>query len=94
MELGKGRTASISESAFGDVLRWHGQGYGCRRIARLLEGIGVFASKSSVERLIRGQPPYTGRRVGEIWRSVEWIDHPRFTPFMVISSCCSRQIIG
>ena len=39
------------------------RGFGCQRIARLLEGIGVFASKSSVERLLKGQPPYTGWRV-------------------------------
>ena len=55
---GWGRPASIPTSAFADVRRWHGQGFGCRRTARLLEGIGVFTSKSSVERLLRGKAPY------------------------------------
>ena len=59
------------------------------------------------ERCIRGLPPYTGRRVGVIWRSVEWIcSHTyasvspfltpkitRVSPLRVISSWGSRQII-
>ena len=56
-----GRPPSSPESAFPDVLRWHGQGFGCRRIAVLLEDQGVHATKSSVARLIRGLPPYKGR---------------------------------
>jgi hypothetical protein len=35
------------------------------RISRLFEGLGVFTSKSSVERLLKNLPPYTvGRLVG------------------------------
>ena len=55
----QGRLLSIPEAVYGDVFRWHRQGYGYRRIARLLEGMGVFASKSSVEGLLKGLAPYT-----------------------------------
>ena len=40
-----------------------GQGYGCRRIVRLLESKGVYCGKSSVDRPLRGLPPYRGNRV-------------------------------
>ena len=51
--------ASIPESVFLDVRRWHGQGFGCRRIARMLEGIAVFASKSSVEWCVKSLGCYS-----------------------------------
>ncbi len=35
-------------------------GYGCRRIVRSLEEAGVFTTRSSVSRLLNGQPPYAG----------------------------------
>ena len=54
-----GRPASIPESAFHDVRRWHGQGFGCRRIARLLEKRQVFTTRSSIHRMLSGLPPYT-----------------------------------
>ena len=43
-----GRQQSIPESVFDDVRRWRGQGYGCRKIAKLLEGVGIYTGKSSV----------------------------------------------
>jgi len=62
--IGRGRPVSIPETAFADVRRWRSQGFGYIRISRLLEGVGVFTSKSSVERLLKGQPPYAvGRSV-------------------------------
>jgi hypothetical protein len=60
---GRGRPVSIPESAFAECFRLHGEGHGYRRIADLLAGQGVYTTKSSVERLIRGLPPYTGRLV-------------------------------
>ena len=59
-----GRPASIPETAFGLVLRLYSEGNGYRRIARLLEGHGVFTTKSSVERLVRGLPPYASHTRG------------------------------
>ena len=53
-----GRPVSIPTSAFVDVRRWHGLGYGCRLIAAMLEEQGIFTTKSSVERLLKGQAPY------------------------------------
>ena len=55
-----GRPASIPQWAFGEVFRLHGLGYGCRRIVRSLEEAGVFTTRSSVSRLLNGQPPYAG----------------------------------
>ena len=60
----RGRPVSIPETAFAGVRRWRSQGFGYIRISRLLEGVGVFTSKSSVERLLKGHPPYAvGRSV-------------------------------
>ena len=59
----KGRPASIPDTAFGQVFLLYGQGRGYRAIAGLLEHQGIYTTKSSVERLIRGLPAYTGRRV-------------------------------
>ena len=53
-----GRPASIPEWAFGEVFRLRDLGYGCRRIARSLEAVGIFSTRSSVSRLLNGQPPY------------------------------------
>ena len=53
-----GRPASIPQWAFGEVFRLRDLGYGCRRIARSLEEAGVFTTRSSVYRLLNGQPPY------------------------------------
>ena len=54
-----GRPTSIPEWAFGEVFRLRDLGYGCRRIVRSLEEAGVFTARSSVSRLLNGQPPYT-----------------------------------
>ena len=53
-----GRPASIPQWAFGEVFRLRDLGYGCRRIVRSLEEAGVFTSRSTVSRLLNGQPPY------------------------------------
>jgi len=47
-----GRPVSIPPSVFAEVLRWHRQGFGVRRIARLLEDGLVFTTRSS-ERVCR-----------------------------------------
>ncbi len=54
-----GRSASIPQWAFGEVFRLRDLGYGCRRIVRSLEEAGVFTTRSSVSRLLNGQPPYS-----------------------------------
>ena len=51
-----GRPASIPEWAYGEVFRLNEEGMGCRRIVRLLEGEGVFTTKSTVHRLLHQQP--------------------------------------
>ena len=53
-----GRPAIIPRWAFGEVFRLRDLGYGCRRIVRSLEEAGVFTTRSSVSRLLNGQPPY------------------------------------
>ena len=53
-----GRPASMPEWAFGEVFRLHSLGYGCLRIVMSLEEVGVFTTRSSVSRLLNGQPPY------------------------------------
>ena len=53
-----GRSASIPQWAFEEVFRLRDPGYGCRRIVRSLEEAGVFTTRSSVSRLLNGQPPY------------------------------------
>lgn len=57
----RGRRASIPPRAFRAVARWSAQGFGVRRIVRLLEDEGVFATKSSVSRLLLGQGAYSDR---------------------------------
>ena len=56
--IGQGRPASIPERVYADVRRWHGEGLGYQRIARLLEQRQVFTTRSSVHRLIADLPPY------------------------------------
>ena len=55
---GQGRSASIPNEAYDAAFRLHAEGHGCRMIARLLEDQGVYTTKSSVFRLLRGLPPY------------------------------------
>ena len=56
-----GRPKSIPPWAWPEVLRLHGQGLGYRRVAAALLSLKVWTTKSSVERLIKGKPPYSGR---------------------------------
>ena len=53
-----GRPVSIPVEAYDEVFRLHAAGLGYRRIATRLESIGVYTTKSSVERLLKGQSPY------------------------------------
>ena len=45
------------------MFRLRAKGHGYRRIANLLADQGVFTTKSSVERLVRGLPPYEGEHL-------------------------------
>ena len=58
---GQGRSASIPVEFHDAAFRLHAEGHGCRTIARLLEDQGVYTTKSSVYRLLTGQPPYSRR---------------------------------
>ena len=54
-----GRRRSIPQSAYGLVVALYGQGLGYRAVAtRLAEMRVCYSTKSSVERFIKGQPPY------------------------------------
>ena len=56
------RTPSIPTELVLEVVRLHGAGLGRRRIAKRLEKFGIWTTKSSVDRLIRGLPPYHHQR--------------------------------
>ena len=58
-----GRRQSIPQELWGECIRLYGQGHGYRAIADRLIPLGVSTTKSSVERLIKGLPPYQGCRV-------------------------------
>ncbi len=60
--LTKGRPRSIPPWAWPEVFRLHGQGLGYRRVANALIPLKIWTTKSSVERLIKGKPPYSGSR--------------------------------
>ncbi len=63
----RGRPQAIPPSAFGLVFRLYGEGLGYRAIAdRLAEMRECYPTKSSVERFIKAQPPYQGRRESEV----------------------------
>ena len=55
----RGRHQSIPPGSFRAVARWSAQGLGVRRIVGLLEDQGVFATKSSVSRLLLRQGAYS-----------------------------------
>ena len=57
----RGRPQSIPEEHWETVFLLYSQGKGYRRIADLLVPLGVSCAKSSVERLIKGLPPYQRR---------------------------------
>ena len=54
----KGRPKSIPERYFVRVFRWKLAGLGYQRIAHRLNAAGVPTSRGSVERLLKGLPPY------------------------------------
>lgn len=58
-----GRPQSIPPEHWGTVFRLYADGHGYRAIADLLIPMHVSTTKSSVERLIKGLPPYSGRRI-------------------------------
>ena len=58
VERRRGRKASIPRWAHEEVFQLHGDGYGCRMIVRWLEDQGIYATKSSVSRLLLGQGTY------------------------------------
>ena len=55
-----GRPTSIPQWAFGEVFRLNNDGYGCRKIVRLLENLGIYTTRSSVSRLLLRQGTYEG----------------------------------
>ena len=57
-----GRPQSIPAWFWPEVFRLYGQGLGYRAVADALISLKVSTTKSSVERLIKGLPPYQGRR--------------------------------
>lgn len=57
-----GRPQSIPPEAWAECFRLYSEGHGYRAIADLLVPLHVSTTKSSVERLIKGRPPYRGRR--------------------------------
>ena len=59
--LTKGRPQSIPLWAWPEVFRLREHGLGYRRVAAALLCLKVWTTKSSVERLIKGKPPYPGR---------------------------------
>ncbi len=58
----QGRKRSIPEWVWGDALRLYSQGHGYGTVAARLAELGVFTTRGSVERLIKGLPPYQDRR--------------------------------
>jgi len=45
-----------------DAFRLYSEGYGYRRVASRLADLAVWTTQGSVERLIKGLPPYQDRR--------------------------------
>ena len=58
----QGRKRSIPERVWGDALRLYSDGCGYRAVASRLASLGVFTTRGSVERLVKGLAPYEGRR--------------------------------
>ena len=55
---GRGRPRAIPEALFVRVLRLKLSGMGYQGIADELNRLGVGTSRGSVERLVKGRPPY------------------------------------
>ena len=58
--MAQGRKRSIPERVWGDVFRLYSEGHGYRMVATRLADLGVWTTRGSVERLIKGLPPYDG----------------------------------
>ena len=56
----QGRKRSIPERVWGDAFRLYSEGHGNRMLASRLADLGVWTTRGSVERLIKGLPPYNG----------------------------------
>ena len=56
----QGRKRSIPESVWGDAFRLYAEGHDYRMVASRLADLGVWTTRGSVERLIKGLPPYQG----------------------------------
>jgi len=56
----RGRPRSIPERHFVRVHAMHRTGLGYQAIARELSRLGIATSRGSVERLVKGLPPYDG----------------------------------
>jgi len=54
----QGRQRSIPERVWSDTFRLYSEGCGYRRVAARLADLGVWTTRGSVERLIKGLPPY------------------------------------
>ena len=52
------RSPSIPRELVSELIRLNRQGLGRRRIAQEMERWGVWTTKSSVDRLLKGLPPY------------------------------------
>ena len=61
--MNQGRKPSIPQDVWREVFQLYAEGNGYRAISTALLVLGVLTSKSSVERLIKGKPPYVGRRI-------------------------------
>ncbi len=70
MTTSPGRPQSIPPWAWPEVFRLREQGMGYRRVAEALLPLKVATTKSSVERLIKGKPPYSGRRPSALMTNV------------------------
>ena len=56
----QGRKRSIPERVWGDAFLLYSQGLGYRTVATRLADLGVWTTRGSVERLLKGLPPYQG----------------------------------
>ena len=57
-----GRPRSIPQAVWSEVFSLYASGLGYERIARELQKIGIWTTRGSVERLIKGRGSYRGRR--------------------------------
>ena len=58
----RGRPPAISSEHFGTVLSLRSEGKGYGAIAEHLGGLGVFVTRQTVKRMVKGKGAYNGRR--------------------------------